>query len=174
MGDWEQTQCRPRAVSALGERMVSPQHRSDKSTAESHVMPGQLTGPGEAAGTVPSKGQALGGQGHRLAMAMTQGSASTRLHGITTIATTTLDTARDTHRSRPVPRARHTQAFESPSASLGPLWGVLLAGWGWAEEDGGVTVMAEMGPCAGRDPLGDGMSAFSHMQRKESGHEVHS
>lgn len=31
--------------------MVSPQHRSDKSTAKSHVMPGQLMGPGEAAGT---------------------------------------------------------------------------------------------------------------------------
>lgn len=46
------------------EHIVSPQHRSDKNTMENHVMPGQLTRPGEAAGTLPGKSQALGGQGH--------------------------------------------------------------------------------------------------------------
>lgn len=57
---------------ASGEQMVSPQHGSDKSTAESHVMPRQLTGPWEAAGASLARAGHLSA-GVRCAAVMTQG-----------------------------------------------------------------------------------------------------
>lgn len=44
---------------APGEQMVSPQHGSNKSTAESHMMPWQLTGPREGSGSLTCEGWAL-------------------------------------------------------------------------------------------------------------------
>lgn len=52
---------------APGEWMVSPQHGSDKSTAESHVMPWKLTEPWEGSGGFTGEGWALvswGQMGH--------------------------------------------------------------------------------------------------------------
>lgn len=57
---------------APGEQMVSPQHGSDKSTAESHVMPRQLTGPREAAGASLVRAGHLSA-GVRCAAVMTRG-----------------------------------------------------------------------------------------------------
>lgn len=57
-----QAQNQARAAPAPGERMVSPQHGSDKSTAESHVMPRQPPDREEVAGP-HWRGRALVGWG---------------------------------------------------------------------------------------------------------------
>lgn len=161
--------------------MVSSQHGSDKSTAESHGMPWQLRGHGKAAaGAVLARPVLLGWarMGHGDDTGRKGVCASTWLHGITMVITaTTQKTQRETHTP---PWA--SKRYDPPAgwgASAWGTWDRMRTLWHWRRQDERlVAFMLELRTSAGVgvSPCSvDSECVIGQMWRKERwGMEIHS